>query len=390
MMRKDVKLGFAIGGVLLAVVVVYVLVGTGGGEERQRPNSDATIVTEDTSTQRPSVASGSGNSPSQAAPSVTPVNQNNTASREPSHAGGSTELGSATGTPGSERTQAAGGARTADLTTPDTAAPAQSVAQNGSANSDAWNKALHEGLLMSATPTPPGGVSARSGSSGADPKYATIQGDDTRSASVPPPAAAASDDPRGHTTDALSAFGPATQPNDAASNASESTTAANIGSSSGSSNHVTGLVARATTHVVQKGETLAQISEAAYGSANFWPAIQRANPTLDPKKLHPGMTINLPAVDEVKPRKETSPTAVSPASAGLSPGRTAPSIDPRTQYVVAQNDSLYQISMKLYGKPSMVDKLYELNKETIGPDRAKLKLNMVLKLPEPPTQTAAR
>src|SRR5688500_9479982 len=33
-MRKDVKLGFAIGGVLLAVLIVYVLVVPGGGDKR--------------------------------------------------------------------------------------------------------------------------------------------------------------------------------------------------------------------------------------------------------------------------------------------------------------------------------------------------------------------
>src|SRR4051812_2287496 len=32
-----------------------------------------------------------------------------------------------------------------------------------------------------------------------------------------------------------------------------------------------------------------------------------------------------------------------------------------------------------------VDKLYDFNKTTIGPDKAKLKVGTVLKLPEPPT-----
>ena len=58
MMRKDVKLGFAIGGVLLAVLVVYVLVGTGNkGPE----NGGAGIVTEDTSTAAAADASKNSN-----------------------------------------------------------------------------------------------------------------------------------------------------------------------------------------------------------------------------------------------------------------------------------------------------------------------------------------
>ena len=49
MMRKDVKLGFAIGGVLLAVLVVYVLVGTGTSSNDPNHQNGAGIVTEDTS-----------------------------------------------------------------------------------------------------------------------------------------------------------------------------------------------------------------------------------------------------------------------------------------------------------------------------------------------------
>src|SRR5207248_615955 len=46
MMRKDVKLGFAIGGVLLAVLVVYALVGMGNNGAE---HGGAGIVTEDAS-----------------------------------------------------------------------------------------------------------------------------------------------------------------------------------------------------------------------------------------------------------------------------------------------------------------------------------------------------
>ena len=48
-------------------------------------------------------------------------------------------------------------------------------------------------------------------------------------------------------------------------------------------------------------------------------------------------------------------------------------------------DSLHKISMKLYGKIDMVQKIYDLNKSAIGDNPAKLKLGQVLKLPQPPT-----
>src|SRR3954451_16569112 len=47
MMRKDVKLGFAIGGVLLAVVVVYILVGTGNSERKRLAENGPGVVTEE-------------------------------------------------------------------------------------------------------------------------------------------------------------------------------------------------------------------------------------------------------------------------------------------------------------------------------------------------------
>jgi len=64
------------------------------------------------------------------------------------------------------------------------------------------------------------------------------------------------------------------------------------------------------------------------------------------------------------------------------------------EYAVQADDSLYKISMKLYGKGDKVDAIYELNKEKIGSDPARLKVGMVLKLPEAPsavhTASAAR
>jgi nucleoid-associated protein YgaU len=119
----------------------------------------------------------------------------------------------------------------------------------------------------------------------------------------------------------------------------------------------------------------------AYGNRNLYPAIMRANPNLDPKKMRPGMTIVLPPVAEVRPDSSNADrtSSATPAS------HTAGSLDSRNEYRVTSGDTLERIAMKLYGKRDMIDKLYELNKEKIGPDRDKLRLGMVLKLPEPPT-----
>jgi nucleoid-associated protein YgaU len=141
------------------------------------------------------------------------------------------------------------------------------------------------------------------------------------------------------------------------------------------------------THIVQSGETLSSISKAAYGSANFYPHILRANPGLDPVKLRPGMTINLPDARDVKPAEAVKPaeTARTPEAPVLAASTEAQRpADATSEYKVQSGDSLHAISLRLYGKADRVDRLYELNKQTIGPNPAALKIGMVLKLPDPP------
>jgi len=124
------------------------------------------------------------------------------------------------------------------------------------------------------------------------------------------------------------------------------------------------------THIVQPGEMLSTIAAAAYGSSRKWKLIAEANPNINPNRLAPGTKLVIPAL--------TAPNESSAVTASAT-------IDSRTQYEVQPNDSLYRISMKLYGKADHVDKLYEDNKDAIGSDPRRLKLHMVLKLSDPPT-----
>jgi nucleoid-associated protein YgaU len=70
--------------------------------------------------------------------------------------------------------------------------------------------------------------------------------------------------------------------------------------------------------------------------------------------------------------------------------RLEPSIDSTKEYRVAPGDSLHKIAMKLSGKAAKADDLYELNKDKIGDDSSRVKVGMVLKLPEAPTATSAQ
>lgn len=270
-MRKDVKLGFAIGGVLLAVLVVYVLVISGTDSKP-----------EEISLAKPDY---------QAAP-VEAADSSTQKADDPFHS--STESATATG------------------------------------GTDHWSAALNSGqlpVMMTQTPSPQTNTVPSEGQS-SQPAAAELSATAVSNA----PAALA------HSSS------PATQP------------------------------AETRTHVIRSGETFSSIAAEVYGDAAYYPHLIRANPTVDPRKLRPGMVINLPPATQV--RAETRTVSAETASTAAS--------NHRNEYRVQSGDSLYRISLKLYGKADRADAIYELNKPLIGPDRNRLEVGMLLKLPEPP------
>lgn len=154
-------------------------------------------------------------------------------------------------------------------------------------------------------------------------------------------------------------------------------------------------VAKAHTHKVQKGETFSTIAAAAYGSANYYPYIMRANPKVDAKALKPGMDLVLPDVSEVKGAGNAATTTdeKAPAKGEAIPAsfhKTSPAapVDASKEYKVVAGDSLNKIAIHLYGKQDMSKAIYEANKSTIGDNPAAIKIGMVLKLPQPPVVAA--
>jgi nucleoid-associated protein YgaU len=67
---------------------------------------------------------------------------------------------------------------------------------------------------------------------------------------------------------------------------------------------------------------------------------------------------------------------------------TPVAIDETRQYRVKKGDSLSTIASRLYGRTDMADKIYQLNRDTIGANPSALKLNAILTLPESPTRVA--
>lgn len=131
---------------------------------------------------------------------------------------------------------------------------------------------------------------------------------------------------------------------------------------------------------VAAGDTLASISTKVYNSPRYASRIAAANPKVNPRHLKAGATLNLPVVHVA------TPTAVTPET-GLRDGGTSvtPTLTGKT-YKVVSGDSLRKIAQKTLGSQGQWEKIYELNKKAIGSDPAKLKVGMVLQLPESGTR----
>jgi len=315
-MRKDVKLAFVVGGILIAVLVVYVLL-VPGKSDRPAP---VTLETKPGNTDLPPLS----------APEKTAEKPIEKPAEQAKH----------TETAREEK-------KSADPATK----PTDPFASAGGDETDKWTLALSKGTvpMMSSAPQPPALQAAKT--------QADSKTDAKTEAKASPPAPATPDLTEHVVTN------PATQPITATAAADPS-----------------GM----RTHIVKQGETIAKIAEAVYGSQNYWPHIVRANPGIVAEKIRPGMTLNLPPDSEVK--ASGNAVTASATENPIKPDTTHPALDSRTEYEVQTGDSLAKISMKLYGTGAKWQAIYDLNKDAIGADPAKVKVKSVLKLPEPPTQ----
>src|SRR5688572_1189530 len=137
----------------------------------------------------------------------------------------------------------------------------------------------------------------------------------------------------------------------------------------------------ARTHVMQRGETFSSVAKAVYGKSSYYLQIQKANPNLNPNAIKPGTEIKLPEITAGSAATTDAGGSNAKASAGGTRGgaaaRESAPVNSASEYRVQPNDSLYKISVKLYGNGGHVDELYETNAAAIGDDPARLKVGMV-------------
>ena len=134
-------------------------------------------------------------------------------------------------------------------------------------------------------------------------------------------------------------------------------------------------IASVETHEVAAGETLSGIAEKYYGDANLFPLIERANPRVDSRRLKVGQKLLIPDRDSI------ASTAAQPASAPPARDAADPASPVDGLYEVKPGDTLARIAHTQFGREALWEEIYKLNQDVIGPDPAKLKVGMKLKMP---------
>jgi nucleoid-associated protein YgaU len=344
-MRKDLKIGLAIGAVLLVVLIVYLAVPSQNDQLVQSPvgATDIAATTEGTASALPPSASPDeaakpGASDTSASPSSAPR-------PEPT---AQAEAGSTTAAPGGAKEEHASAS---DKAKPDPFA--------------VWADALNGGKLpvISETPT----LSAAGGPTDPDTGASTSSAKAAPAAPVvAPPAGAGNETPE------------IVKPTNTKPEKSADSTSTKAPADTGDTASATA----GRPHKVRSGETYSSIAKLIYGDARYYLAIEKANPNVDPSRLKPGTTINLPDVETVK--GAAHPAGDKQKAEPSQSSSSGKEIDAASEYRVQSGDSLHRIAMKRYGSSTMADQIYELNKATIGDDSAKLKIGMVLKMPPNP------
>tara|TARA_A100001391_G_scaffold155724_1_gene113529 strand:+ start:94 stop:843 length:750 start_codon:yes stop_codon:yes gene_type:complete len=135
-----------------------------------------------------------------------------------------------------------------------------------------------------------------------------------------------------------------------------------------------------TQHVVQQGELMQSIAKLYFGSIDEWGVIARANPSVDPRKLKPGMVLRIPKdKDNIQGKViggNTEPGVIEPHAASESKV---------IEYIVQSGDSLSRISQRIYGSSRHAQFIFESNRNILR-SMDDISIGQLLKLPPLPDE----
>ncbi|WP_432799693.1 LysM peptidoglycan-binding domain-containing protein [Poriferisphaera sp. WC338] len=127
------------------------------------------------------------------------------------------------------------------------------------------------------------------------------------------------------------------------------------------------------SYTVKSGDSLYKISKKVFGDVQYWDEIAQANPNLDPARIHPGDTINLPDIARLQAERSRARKAASSKSSN----KTAAT----NSHKVQSGETLSSISEKFYGTPNRWRDIYNANRKKMK-DPDAIQPGMVISVPK--------
>ena len=134
-------------------------------------------------------------------------------------------------------------------------------------------------------------------------------------------------------------------------------------------------------HVVQKGDTLSEISGTYYGTCRKWEVILQANRDLigAPEDLRPDMKLVIPALKEPEPASQPMVTEATRSGGPVRLSAETP-VAGKKYYDVKPGDTLWTIAEEAYGSGIEWKRILKANSAVLG-EPEDLRANMRLVLP---------
>ncbi|QDU33311.1 LysM domain/BON superfamily protein [Poriferisphaera corsica] len=123
-----------------------------------------------------------------------------------------------------------------------------------------------------------------------------------------------------------------------------------------------------------------KISVKVFGTPKYFKEIAKANPTVDPKRIKPGMKLNLPDINKLKAAEATraKSNVTSRSRSSSSNATTGSKVKVHT---IKAGETLSSISNKYFGTPNRWREIFNANKKALNDDPDAIQPGMKLVVP---------